>query len=48
MIGNIGLVNHILYMIIIVILHLIGTISDYNHIKTENDLNYFFQPGSDD
>ena len=47
-IGNIGLFNHILYLIIVVILHLTGTISDYYHIKTENDLNYLFQPGSDD
>ena len=41
-IANIGLINHILYMIIVIILHLTGIITDYNHVETENDLTYLF------
>ena len=46
-IANLGLILHILYMIITVILHLSGIIDDGNHVKTENDLTYLFQRYSD-
>ena len=41
-VANIGLLNHILYMVVDVILHLAGIIDDSNDVKTENDLNYLF------
>ena len=47
-VGSIGLLSQILYMIIVVILHLTGTISDNYDVKTENDLHYLFQRGGDD
>ena len=35
-------INHIFYIIIVVIFHLCGKITDGNHVYTENDLRYFF------
>ena len=46
-IANLGIFNHILYMIITVILHLSGIIDDGNGVNTENDLTYLFQRYSD-
>ena len=33
-------------MIIVVIMHITGTIPDYYKVETENDLNYLFQRSS--
>ena len=47
-VANIGLIIHVLYMIITIILILTGTIDDYYGVKTENDLTYLFESYSDD
>ena len=47
-IASILLFNHILYMIIVIILHLTGVIKDSYGISTENDLGYLFEKASDD
>ena len=36
------LINHIIYMIIDITLHLIGRITDGNKVETENDFGYLF------
>jgi len=45
-IATIGLLIHLCYMIIVVIMHITGTIPDYYKVETENDLNYLFQRSS--
>ena len=47
-VANIGLIIHVLYMIITIILILTGAIDDYYGVKTENDLTYLFETYSDD
>ena len=36
------LINHLIYMIIDITLHLIGRITDGNKVETENDFGYLF------
>ena len=36
------LINHFIYIIIVVTLHVIGVITDAEKVKTENDLGYIF------
>lgn len=45
-IASIGLLLHLSYMIIVIIMHIVGYIEDYYGVKTENDLNYLFQRSS--
>ena len=45
-IAKITAVNHILYMILDILAHALGYITDYYHIETENDFGYLFEKGN--
>ena len=42
LISKVLLINHLIYMTIDVVFHLIGKITDGNKVETENDLGYIF------